>query len=72
MEECEVVKEYLESGRGDRMDETTMGACTVNQVTESIYCYVLYHIIQLVIRMYLTHAYTFLATKDNIRLSTMQ
>ena len=30
--ECPVVKEYIESGRGDKVDESTEGACTVSQV----------------------------------------
>ena len=33
--ECPVVKEYIESGRGDKVDESTEGACTVSQVLQN-------------------------------------
>jgi len=33
--ECPVVKEYIESGRGDKVDESTEGACTVSQVSNA-------------------------------------
>ena len=36
LEECEVAKEYLESGRADKVDETTVGACTQKQVSDQI------------------------------------
>ena len=35
--ECPVVKEYIESGRGDKVDESTEGACTVSQVFPPIF-----------------------------------